>query len=114
MHDLSRAGNFKSFFGTGVCFYFRHFTQYLNFTLEVFLHRQNPYWTSSVNTVPVQNRIFGRTTVPFARPVCRQAGSGITGRKDKVEILTGKSNNKEKAGNPVESPLLNNFKYNPV
>jgi hypothetical protein len=58
MHDLPGAGNFKSFFGTGVCFYFRHFTQYLIFTLEVFLHRQNPYWTSLVNTVSCSEQDF--------------------------------------------------------
>jgi hypothetical protein len=56
MSYLSCASNFKAFFGTGVCFYFRHFTQYLIFTLEVFLHRQDPYWTSSVNSLIVMRR----------------------------------------------------------
>ena len=43
VHDLPGAGHFEAFFGTGVCFYFRHGTQYLIVTLEVFPHRQDPY-----------------------------------------------------------------------
>lgn len=36
MHDLSGCRYFKALFGTGICFYFRHFTQYYNDTLEAF------------------------------------------------------------------------------
>ena len=86
MHDLSRAGNFKTFFGTGVCFYFRHFTQYLNFTLEVFLHRQNPCWTSSAILYPLQK----------AKDCCWRTTVFWTGCKDRVEMLTGKSETKKK------------------
>jgi hypothetical protein len=36
VRDLSGARNFKSFLGTGICFYFRHVNLYYNDTLEVF------------------------------------------------------------------------------
>jgi len=58
-----------------------------NYTLEVFLHRQNPYWTSSANTYPVQNRVLEE--LPFFQTECKDkagkpSGKGISKEKGKI------------------------------
>jgi len=43
MSDLTGAGYFKSFFGTGICFNLRHFTRVLDYTLEVLVPWHHPF-----------------------------------------------------------------------